>query len=106
MPRAERCERGGTKRLRTAEKIEMKSCRLPGDRKPCIDHSRFLSGTCEFSARLFNPLCDQCSTVGMTCRLAAPSERNLSVIIRFGAIPCFFRSRVNNRLAALVLRRV
>ena len=28
MPRAERCERGGTKRLRTAEKIEMKRCRL------------------------------------------------------------------------------
>ncbi len=34
IPRAERCERDGTKRLRTAEKMETKRCRLPGDRKP------------------------------------------------------------------------
>lgn len=41
MARAERFERGGTKRLRRAEKIETKRCRLPGDRKPCITRSRF-----------------------------------------------------------------
>ncbi len=30
----------------------------------------------------------------------------MSVILRFGGMPCFFRSRVSGRLAALVLRRV
>jgi succinylarginine dihydrolase len=45
------------------------------------------------------------STSGMTCRRAATWEPSLSVIIRFGATPCFFNSRVNNRLAALVLRQ-
>lgn len=72
MQRAERSERSGTKRLRTAEKIEMNRCRLPAKRNSCIERSRFLSGTCEFSARLFNPLCERCSTVGIVCRPAAP----------------------------------
>ena len=33
---AERWERGGTKRLRTAEKTFTNRCRYLGDRKPCI----------------------------------------------------------------------
>jgi hypothetical protein len=45
MPRAERCEREETKRLQTAEKIEMKRCKPPGDLKPRIDRSRFRNGT-------------------------------------------------------------
>ena len=66
MPRAERCEQDGTKRLPVVEKIETKRCRLPGDRKPCIARSRFRSGTWEFSARLLRPLCERCSTCGIT----------------------------------------
>ena len=54
--------------MRKAEKIETKRCRLPGDRKRCIVRSRFRSGKWEFSARLFNPLCDRCSTFGITWR--------------------------------------
>jgi hypothetical protein len=38
--KAERRERGGTKRLRTAGKTAMNRCRPPGDRKPCIARSR------------------------------------------------------------------
>jgi hypothetical protein len=84
----------------------MKRCRPPGDRKPCIIRSRFRIGRCEFSARLFHPLCGRCSTSGMTYRFAAPYDRSLSVMMRFGASPCFFRSRISKRLAALVFRRV
>ena len=36
-----------------------------GDRKPCIARSRRRNGRCEFSARLFSPLCERCSTSGM-----------------------------------------
>ena len=38
--------------------------------------------------------------------LGRPVERNLSVIIRFGGMRCFFGSYVSRRLAALVLWRV
>jgi hypothetical protein len=37
--------------------------------------------------------------------LAAPYERNLSVIIRLGAMPCFFNRLISRRLAALVFQR-
>lgn len=67
--------------------------------------SGFRSGTCEFSALLLRPLWDRCSTLGMTWRLAALYEGSLSVMMRLGAMPCFFISRVSKRLAALVLRR-
>ena len=63
MARAERRERGGTKRLRTAEKTLTNRCRYLGDRKPCITRSRRRNGRCEFSARLLSPLCERCSTV-------------------------------------------
>ena len=33
-------------------------------------------------------------------------ERSLSVTIRFGEAPCFFKRRMSSRLAAFVLRRV
>jgi hypothetical protein len=83
----------------------MNRCNPPADRKPCIIRSRFRSGRCEFSARLFRPLCDRCSTEGITSRFAAPYERSLSVMIRFGVRPCFFSSLTSNRLAAFVSRR-
>jgi hypothetical protein len=37
--------------------------------------------------------------------LCCSIHRSLSVIIRLGAMPCFFSSRVSKRFAALVLRR-
>jgi hypothetical protein len=37
----------------------------------CIALSLFRNGTWEFSARLFKPLCDRCSTPGMVVRRAA-----------------------------------
>jgi hypothetical protein len=37
--------------------------------------------------------------------LAAPYERNLSVIMRLSAVPSFFNRLINGRLAALVFRR-
>ncbi len=95
-----------TKRFRTAEKIEIKRCRLLGDRKPCIVLSRFRSGTWEFSARLLRPLWDRCSTAGITSRLAAPYERSLSVMIRLGGMPAFFSKLMSSRLAAFVSRRL
>ena len=72
MAQAERCEWDGTNRLRTAEKIGTKRSRPAHDRKPCIIRSRLRIGTWEFSARLFNPLWERCSTSGKTVRLAAP----------------------------------
>ena len=84
MPEAERCDRGGTKWLRTAEKIGTKRWKPAHDRKPWIIRSRFRIGTWEFSARLFRPLWERCSTSGMTVRLAAPYDRNLSVMRRLG----------------------
>ena len=102
---AECLELAGTKRFRTAERMLAKRCGAPGERNRCITRSRFRSGRCEFSARLFNPLCDRCSTVGITCRRAAPKEASLSLTMRFGRHPCFFISRISRRLAALVLRR-
>jgi hypothetical protein len=63
---AEPLERGGTKRLRTAEKTLANRCRYLGDRKPCITRSRRRNGRCEFSARLLSPLCERCSTSGMS----------------------------------------
>jgi transposase len=72
MARAERRERGGTKRLRTVENTLTNLCRPPCDRNPCIARSRLRTGRCEFSARLFRPLCERCSTAGMIwCRAAA-----------------------------------
>src|SRR3954471_5552308 len=62
---AERLERGGTKRLRAAEKTLTNRCRYLDDRKPCIARSRRRNGRCEFSARLLSPLCERCSTSGM-----------------------------------------
>ena len=56
MSRAERRERGGTNRFRTAEKTETKRCRLPGDRVPHRPFG-FRSGRCEFSARLLRRFC-------------------------------------------------
>ena len=63
---AERRERGGTKRLRTAEKTFTNRCRYLGNRNPCSTRSRRRNGRCEFSARLLSPLCARCSTSGMT----------------------------------------
>jgi uncharacterized membrane protein YeaQ/YmgE (transglycosylase-associated protein family) len=65
VARPDRCERGGTNRFLTAEKTDVNRCRSPADRKPCIVHSRFRSGTCEFSTLLFSLLWDRCSTLGM-----------------------------------------
>lgn len=62
---AECLERAGTKRFQTAEKTLVKRCRAPVERNRCIACSRLRSGRCEFSARLFKPLCDQCSIAGM-----------------------------------------
>jgi hypothetical protein len=42
---------------------------------------------------------------GMISRLAAPYERSLSVMMRFGVSPSFFSSLRSKRLAALVSRR-
>jgi hypothetical protein len=64
-------EMGRNDQVRTAEKPPVNRCRLPAERKPCIIRSRFRSGTCEFSALLFRPLWDRCSTRGITCRPAA-----------------------------------
>jgi phage gp37-like protein len=50
---AERRERGGTKRLRTAENTLTNRCRSLGDRKPCIPRSRRRNGRCEFSDEVF-----------------------------------------------------
>ena len=70
---AERLEGAGTKRFRTAEKMLLtKRCSAPGEQNRRMTLSRFRSGRCEFSARLFNPLCDRCSTAGMIWRRAAP----------------------------------
>ncbi len=45
LARADRRRRaGGTKMLRTVEKVAVKRCRPPGERKPCICRSRFRSG--------------------------------------------------------------
>jgi len=66
----------------------------------------FRSGGCEFSARLFRPLCDRCSAVGIMSRFAALYERSLSVIIRLDLRLCFFSSLTNSHLAAFVSRRV
>lgn len=65
-----------------AEKIETKRCRLPGDRNRCIVRSRFRNGTCEFSARLFRPLCDRCSTFGMTWRAVDQDSYVLDEIVQ------------------------
>ena len=46
-------DRGGTKRLRTAEKTLTNRCRYLGDRKPCITRSRRRVGRCEFSDEVF-----------------------------------------------------
>ena len=71
----------------------MKRCKPPTDRKPCIIRSRFRSGTWELSAGFFRPLCERCPTLGITSRLAAPYERNLSVTMLFGDRPCFSTAR-------------
>jgi hypothetical protein len=42
----------------------------------------------------------------MTCRLAAPHEESLTVMMRLGTMPSFFINRVSRRLAAFVLRRL
>ncbi|SDP54587.1 hypothetical protein SAMN05428967_2386 [Phyllobacterium sp. YR620] len=55
IARAVRLVRGGTKRLRIAEKAERNGSRLPDDRNVCITRSRFRSGRCEFSARCLIP---------------------------------------------------
>jgi hypothetical protein len=41
----------------------------------------FRMGPWEFSARLFNPLCWRCSTLGRNVRLAAAYESSLSVMV-------------------------
>ena len=45
---------------------------LPRRLEPLHCRSRRRVGWCEFSARLFNPLCCRCSTPGMISRFAAP----------------------------------
>ena len=47
-------------------------CAPPTERKPFIARSRYLVGWWLFSARLFRPMCERCSTEGMTSRWAAP----------------------------------
>lgn len=47
-------------------------CAAPTLRKPFIARSRWRVGWWLFSARLFRPLWDRCSTEGMTSRWAAP----------------------------------
>ena len=60
---------GGTKRLRTAEKIETNRCNPGQDRKPCIIRSRFRH--VRILRTIVQPLWERCSTFGMTMRLAA-----------------------------------
>ncbi len=51
---------------------ERKRCAWPADLKRFIWRSRRRVGWCEFSARLFRPLCRRCSTPGIISFLAAP----------------------------------
>lgn len=62
-------------KISTAENTDINTCTPPTDRKPCITRCRFRRGRWEFSARLFTPLCDRCSTVGITSRFAAPAAK-------------------------------
>jgi|SRR4051794_6697109 hypothetical protein len=50
---------------------EEKRCACLADVKRRIFFSRRSKGWCEFSARLFNPLCCRCSTPGRISRFAA-----------------------------------
>ncbi len=91
--------------MRTAECIDTKRCRSPGDRYPRISFSRDRNGRWLFSARLLSPLWARCSRPGATSRFAAAYERSLSVTMRFGAWRVFFMRRRSNRLATLASRR-
>ncbi len=79
-----------------AERTEVNRCRPPADRKPCIILCRFVSGRCDFLALLFSPLWDLCLIRGMTWRLDAPYSGSLSVMMRFGTMPCFCHCDSNN----------
>jgi len=59
------------KRLLIPSWAERKRWACPADLKRFICRSRRRVGWCEFSARLFNPLCCRCSTPGMISRFAA-----------------------------------
>ena len=60
------------KRLAIWSWAERKRCACRADLKRFICRSRRRVGWCEFSARLFRPLCWRCSTPGITSRFAAP----------------------------------
>jgi hypothetical protein len=87
-------------------KAERKRCACLADLNFRIFFSRIRVGWCEFSARLFNPLCCRCSTPGRSSRLAAPYLFNLSVIITRGTYCNPLRSWRKNFLAACLLRRL
>ncbi len=67
--------------------------------------SRCRVGWWLFSARLFRPWCERCSTEGITSRWAALEERSLSVTITLGTAPVPLRSRRKKRPAAALVRR-
>ena len=60
------------KRLAIWSWAERKRCACRADLNRFICRSRRRVGWCEFSARLFSPLCWRCSTPGITSRFAAP----------------------------------
>ncbi len=70
-PACKRCLRGW-KCPAMGPKAERKRWACLVDLKRHIFFSRSRVGWCEFSARLFNPLCCRCSTPGRIARLAAP----------------------------------
>lgn len=60
--------------MATGSWMEAKRCNCRADLKRFITRSRLRVDWCEFSARLFKPLCERCSTPGMIWRFAAGYE--------------------------------
>lgn len=78
MARAERRERGGTKRLRGADKVKTKRCNPGHDRKPCIARSRSLGNVrilCPISQPLMLPPLDPWDYAGIEASFRAVSWR-------------------------------
>ncbi|SNT76918.1 hypothetical protein SAMN05444959_1396 [Paracoccus seriniphilus] len=100
---AKRRRAGIEKRFLAADWHVTNRCNPPGERKPCMHRARFRNGKWLFSARLFRPLWERCSSPGAISRLAAPKERSLAVTIRSGR-PNRLISAFNRRFAARLSR--